>query len=67
MFIFDIPAAVDAQKEYCEKNNYPHFAPSNGICWCCGKNIYSVDGISVERAANNLITGCPFCHRSYCD
>ena len=24
-------------------------------------------GISVERASAELITGCPHCHRSYCD
>ena len=24
-------------------------------------------GITVERAAAGLVTGCPHCHRSYCD
>ena len=24
-------------------------------------------GVTVEKAANELITGCPHCNRSYCD
>lgn len=24
-------------------------------------------GVTVERAATSLVTGCPHCHRSYCD
>ena len=67
MFTFDINAAKKAQKKYCKEKEYPLFAPIDGVCWSCGKNIYCVNGISVEHASNNLITGCPFCHRSFCD
>ncbi len=67
MFTFDINAAKKAQKNYCKEKVYPLFAPKDGVCWNCGKNIYCVNGISVEQASNNLITGCPFCHRSFCD
>ena len=56
---------ITAQKEYTDKNNLPLFAPRNGKCWCCGNNIY--DKISLEKASNDLITGCPFCFRSFCD
>lgn len=38
-----------------------NFGPSDGICWNCKKQIFEV--LSGESA----ITGCPFCHRSYCD
>lgn len=54
------------QVEYCERTNTPHFAPS-GKCWNCCRNIFLEGGISVEEASGCLITGCPFCHRSYCD
>lgn len=27
----------------------------------------SITGITVEKASNELITGCPHCNRSYCD
>ena len=74
---YNIPEAIKAQKQFCDKNEYPCFAPGNGICWSCHQNIYSekgrtrtgydTQGISVESAAGQLITSCPFCNRSYCD
>lgn len=54
-----------AQIECCKKYNAPHFAPTDGICWSCRKHIY--DKIDIIQAANSLITGCPYCNRSYCD
>ena len=54
-----------AQKSYCKTKGLPHFAPTNGICWNCRNNIFKK--ISFYQAATTLITGCPHCHRSYCD
>lgn len=60
--------ARKAQKEYCEKNKVPHFAPWSGSCYSCHKNIYSApNGYTVEYASMRLITGCPYCMASYCD
>lgn len=55
-----------AQKEYCaEKPNFAEFGTdSKGNCINCGKNIW--EHISLEKASNELITGCPICHRTYC-
>jgi hypothetical protein len=74
---YDISKAAKAQEKYCTEKGYPHFAPRNGKCFSCGQNIYSEkgrtrsgeewQGISVERASKKLITGCPFCNRTYCD
>lgn len=71
---FNPDQARKAQAEFAKSNNYPHFAPSTGVCWNCKKNIYQqVDrgtyktGISVEKASSGLITGCPHCNRTYCD
>lgn len=61
----NIELKIKAQKEYCEKHNVPHFAPNDGVCWCCNNQIY--EHISIEKASNELITGCPCCNRSYCD
>ena len=47
------------QKKYCDKMGYPMFAPVNGICFHCRKQLPDTD--------KHLITGCPFCHYSYCD
>ena len=72
-------AAIAAQKKYCEDNEVPHFAPSDGYCYHCGRNIYDLyisttisrecgigeSGITVEQAGKRLITGCPHCHYSF--
>ena len=57
----DVEAARKAQEELCAKEGLPHFAPRSGECWSCGKQIYE------ELDGQSLVTGCPSCHRSYCD
>jgi len=59
-----IKSKVKLQEEYCEKNHVPFFAPKDK-CWSCNNNIW--EAISEEKASNELITGCPYCHRSFCD
>ncbi len=50
-----------AQAELCSMRKLPHFAPHDGVCWSCRRQIYElVDGRS-------YVTGCPFCNRSYCN
>ena len=61
----DVRKAIAEQKQYCKEHHDPHFAPQDGFCWSCGKQIY-VNGYE-DRASSELITGCPHCHRSYCD
>ena len=60
-----IKQKIEAQEKYCKEHKAPHFAPHSGICWSCNKQIY--EKISLEKAATELITGCPHCNRSYCD
>ena len=76
MATFDKEKAIEAQKKLCKEKGYPNFAPNKGICWKCGRNIYEEltigernykTGISVEKAGEELVTGCPHCKRSYCD
>lgn len=43
----------------------PLYAPEDGICWFCKRNIYW--RIPVEKAGTELVVGCPHCFRSYCD
>ena len=71
---YNTELAIQAQKKYCNDKGYPHFAPRNGVCFDCNKNIYQqikrekyTTGITVEKAGSSLITGCPHCHRTYCD
>lgn len=37
---YDSTLSITKQREYVKKNNMPQFAPRNGICWKCDKNIY---------------------------
>lgn len=60
-----IKEKIEAQRIFVQLHKAPHFAPTDGKCWTCGKQIY--DLITIEEAASSLITGCPHCHRSYCD
>jgi hypothetical protein len=72
---FDVQAAIAAQRKLCDEKKWPHFAPSNGICYKCRRQIYSpverqvgfTSGVSVEQASTELVTGCPHCYMSYCD
>ena len=70
---FNVIKSIKAQKELCDKNGYPHFAPENGICYNCNRYIYlpydekKEIGVSVEKATTELITSCPHCHISYCE
>jgi len=64
---FDSKKACDAQAKLCKEKDYPHFAPSDGRCYSCNRQIYSEGGWSVEKASKSLITGCPFCCYSYCE
>lgn len=53
-----------AQAVLCKAKGWPHFAPR--VCWKCHREIYSHPTAQAE-AAVTLITGCPHCHKSYCD
>ncbi len=57
----EIAAACKAQAELCSRHGLPHFAPFDGVCWSCRRQIYE------ELDGTGLVTGCPFCFRSYCD
>ena len=75
---YDVMSSIACQKKYCEENGYPMFAPPDGVCYFCGKNIYSprlakgygghketYTGIPTFRAGCILITGCPHCNYSF--
>ena len=54
---------IEAQRQYCIDTGYPHFAPSDGKCYKCNRQIYEL--VSYESASTALVTGCPHCHRSF--
>lgn len=59
--------AIEAQATACAAARMPHFAPSDGVCWGCGRFIYRIDGIPNGAEPTSPVTGCPYCHKSFCD
>ena len=72
---FDPKKASAAQEKYCDEHEIPCFAPHDGICERCGRNIYLptngrdhlILGITPEEAGKMHITGCCHCGYSFCD
>lgn len=54
-----------AQGKYCKANNLPYFAPVRENCSNCHRNVFA--GYTMEQCKTTLITGCPFCHKSFVD
>lgn len=63
----EVRACIEAQAQYCREHKVPRFAPEDGFCSSCGKQIYTNKGRNLEYASTEHITGCPHCSRSYCD
>ena len=74
---YDTIKAAKAQERYCNEHEIPVFAPCNGWCNHCGRNIYEpytywgredrTFGFSVEDAGSRHLTSCPHCHSTFCD
>lgn len=55
------------------------FAPKDGICWSCNRDIYKdymisnpqlgqkEEKLSKGRTRGENVVGCPHCYRSFCD
>ena len=73
---YDATKAIKAQEAYCDEHEIPLFAPRNGWCTSCGRNIYEpytyrghedqTYGITVEEAGSRHITSCPHCNATFC-
>ena len=50
-----------------EKESVWRFAPRNGICWYCHRDITKDPKIIEIIERGDYITGCPYCHKSYVD
>lgn len=62
--VAEINQCIERQRQICEPiGEQPNFAPRDGVCWGCGKQIYD----HPNRDGATLVTGCPWCHKTYCD
>jgi len=50
---------LEAQRKYCEVEGIPLFAPS--VCYTCRRSW------TTKLSGESHVTGCPHCHRSWCD
>ena len=50
---------MEKQQKYCKEKGIPMFAPIDGRCFKCGKQIPDTN--------EKHITGCPHCCKSFCD
>jgi len=59
-------AFLELQAKHCSETGAPHFMPTDGICWHCGRDVVAVE---LERGNNGseLVTGCRWCSYSYCE
>lgn len=62
----EISECIALQKVVCERKDFPHFAPDDGQCWKCHRNIYQ-NYENRGKDGSDPVTGCPHCYRSYCD
>lgn len=63
----EIKQAAKAQAARCEEMKWPNFAPGDGECYNCHKNIYQDYGDSKGWTGEYAVTGCPHCSISYVD
>ena len=63
--IQEINRKIFAQEKMCKDEVLPLFAPEDGLCFNCDKQIYN--RITLEEARNEHITHCPYCSRAYND
>lgn len=55
---------MQEQQEFCRKNDYPCFAFDP--CPSCKKSPWDHPEY-IRTAGSRLVTGCPWCCRSWCD
>ena len=58
---------IENQRSYCIENELPFFMPHDGYCPGCGRDIIAHLIKYGMRGNEELITGCPYCYRSYVD
>jgi ERCC4-type nuclease len=56
-----VRAALERQRALCAGSGMPLFVPADGRCPSCRRQVFE------REDGRRLVTGCPFCQRSYCD
>ena len=57
----EIKSRIEKYAKWRKEHSFPQFEPPGGICWNCKRQIFEIwDG-------TEAVTGCPYCHISYCE
>jgi len=62
----EIKADCEAQSKICAEKGWIHFAPHDGVCYDCRRNIFQNYAYPGKKGTE-YITGCPHCHYSFCE
>ncbi|OEH86223.1 hypothetical protein BHU72_11855 [Desulfuribacillus stibiiarsenatis] len=54
---YNVVKSVQGQKTLCKERQLPHFAPSDGRCWSCKRNIYETKENKMRNWQTGEITG----------
>jgi len=54
---------IERQYRYCKEHGYDCLIPDAGICPTCKKQIF--EKITFIESEEKVITGCPYCDRSF--
>lgn len=63
----EIKQAIADQAARCREMGWPNFAPGDGFCYNCRKNIYQNYSNRTGWTGKSAVTGCPHCNISYID
>lgn len=58
---------VLAQWLYCSAKDAPMFLPKDGRCWYCYADVFGKGGYTMQDAKSRVLTGCPYCRKSWDD
>ena len=54
--------------EWCRSKNLPNFVPPSGKCFSCHQPVFEeTEHTAGYPEEGEFITGCPHCHRTFCD
>lgn len=56
----------EAYKKHCKEQGLPNFVPSSGKCFGCHREVFA-DYETKGADPDDFVTGCPHCHRTFCD
>ena len=57
----------EAYKKWCREHDLPNFVPPSGKCFGCRNEVFGDTKHTKGAEPDEFVTGCPHCHRTFCD